>query len=161
MICVQSTVTLERFCNTVLSQNWSIDLISLFALNLLYIYTAVIYLKSFLIIAWDLSFVSHRLEFTIGLNQHCKIYFKIWDLSLLYIDLVIYAVYALDLKSFALKIKRWLLFSIYPNILTWYQSYGRVEAQEEALSSRRSFSRVLVFADQEMISAMARIDRRK
>jgi hypothetical protein len=37
------------------------------------------------------------------------------------------------------KIKRDLFSAFYPKILTWYQSYGREETQEELLSPRRSY----------------------
>jgi hypothetical protein len=37
------------------------------------------------------------------------------------------------------KIKRDLHSAFYPKILTWYQSYGREETQEEVLSPRRSY----------------------
>jgi hypothetical protein len=86
------------------SSVWNIDLLLHLVESLYYCLlnqrTAVIHLEGFNITVWDLSFVSYRLEFTIVLNQHCKIYIKIWDLLLHSIDLVIYAVYASDLKCF-------------------------------------------------------------
>jgi len=42
------------------------------------------------------------------------------------------------------KMKRDLHSAFYPKILTWYQSYGREETQEELLSPRRSYFWVFI-----------------